>query len=98
MTPKPVCFFSILFFFLPLKGFHPTDEATFVICSPVDEYTNHIPNPKHTPKYTKAKVPCTQDKYMSAEQLHRAPLVPLPPYKKAHCHKASQSMLMHTHY
>ncbi len=30
---------------------------------------NRIPNPKHTPKYTKAKVPRTQDKHTSAEQL-----------------------------
>ncbi len=28
-----------------------------------DEYANHIPNPKHMPKYTKAKVPGTQDKH-----------------------------------
>ncbi len=27
-----------------------------------DEYTYRIPNPKHTPKYTKAKVLQTQDK------------------------------------
>ena len=27
-----------------------------------DEYANRIPNPEHTPKYTKVKVPCTQDK------------------------------------
>ena len=27
-----------------------------------DEYTNCIPNPKHTPKYAKAKVPHTWDK------------------------------------
>ncbi len=40
-----------------------------------DEYANRIPNPKHTPKYTKAKVPRTQDKHMSAEQLRRAPLL-----------------------
>ncbi len=29
-----------------------------------DEYVYHIPNPKHIPKYTKAKAPCTQDKHI----------------------------------
>ena len=28
-----------------------------------DEYANSIPNPKHMPKYTKAKVLGTQDKH-----------------------------------
>ncbi len=50
-----------------------------------DEYANHIPNPKHMPKYAKAKVPRTQDKHTSAEQLCRA-MLPLPlPYKKPCC-------------
>ena len=40
-----------------------------------------IPNPKHMPKYTKAKVLHTEDKHPSAEQLCRALLLP---YKK-HC-------------
>ena len=45
-------------------------------------YANRIPNPKHTPKYTKTKVLRTQDKHASAEKLLRA-LLPLPlPYKK----------------
>ena len=43
-----------------------------------DKYAYRIPNPKHTPKYTKAKVPHTQDKH-TAEQLGRALLLP---YKK----------------
>ena len=34
-----------------------------------DEYANRIPNPKHTPKYTKAKVLHTEDKHSSAEYL-----------------------------
>ena len=63
-----------------------------------DEYANGIPNPKHMPKYTKAKVPHTQDKHTSAEQLCRALLLLLPPYKKPCCCSASQSMLTHTHY
>ncbi len=38
------------------------------------------------PKYTETKVPSTQDKQASAEQLHRAPLPLLPPYKNpCHC-------------
>ena len=30
----------------------------------IDEYVYRIPNPKHTPKYTKAKVPPFQDKHI----------------------------------
>ncbi len=53
---------------------------------PTDEHANHIPNPKHTSKYTKAKVLRTQDKHTSAEQLYRA-LLPLQlPYKMPCCH------------
>ena len=44
----------------------------------VAEYVYRAPNPKHTPKYIKAKVPHTQDKH-TAEQLYRALLLP---YKK----------------
>ena len=33
------------------------------ISVPSDEYLYRIPNPKHMPKYTKAKVPQTQDKH-----------------------------------
>ena len=29
-----------------------------------DEYANHIPNPKRIPKYTKVKVPNTQNKHL----------------------------------
>ena len=50
-----------------------------------DEYANRIPNPKHTPKYTKAEVLRTQDKHPSAEQLRRALLLLLLPYKKPCC-------------
>ncbi len=64
----------------------PTDSArgvcqtvnfhiSFWLTADSDQYTNHIPNPKHTPKYTKAKVPLTQDKQTSAEQLSRALLL-----------------------
>ena len=31
----------------------------------IGEYANRIPNPKHTPEYTKAKVPPTQAKHTS---------------------------------
>ncbi len=36
-----------------------------LLCSDLrtDEYAYGIPNPKHMPKYTKAKVTCTQDKH-----------------------------------
>ncbi len=32
------------------------------ISEPHDQYAYRVPNPKHMPKYTKAKVLCTQDK------------------------------------
>ncbi len=40
-----------------------------------DEYTNRIPNPKNTPRYTKVKVLYTQDKQCiswAAEQSYAA--------------------------
>ena len=37
-------------------------DQNFFNC-PCDEYAYRIPNPKHTPKYTRAKVPHTQDKH-----------------------------------
>ena len=67
----------------------------FLSLASCDEYANRIPNPKHTPKCTEAKVPHTQDKHTqlsSFAELH------------CHCHypikslSASQSMLPHTHY
>ena len=57
-----------------------------------DEYANRIPNPKHMPKYTKAKVSRIQDKHTSAKQLCGATLLLPLPYKKPCCHWASQSM------
>ncbi len=50
-----------------------------------DKYANRIPNPKHMPKYTKAKVLGTQDKQPSAKQLCRAKLLLPLPYKKPCC-------------
>ena len=62
------------------------------------EYAYRIPNPKHTPKYTKAKVLHTQDKHTqlsSFSELYCYPIenfaaTSLPQY-------AYQSMLTHTH-
>ncbi len=56
-----------------------------VIVIVIVEYTNRIPNPKHMPRYTKAKVLHTQDKHTSAEQLCKAKLPLLLPFKKP-CH------------
>ncbi len=45
-----------------------------------DEYANHIPNPKHIPKYTQAKVPHTQDKHTarsSFSELSCCPIISL---------------------
>ena len=59
-----------------------------------DEYEYRMPDPKQrisTPKYTKAKVQCTQDKHT---QLRRALLLP----KKALLMLACLCMLTHTHY
>ncbi len=39
------------------------NEKTQPISDSGDEYAYGIPNPKHTPKCTKAEVPHTQDKY-----------------------------------
>ncbi len=42
-----------------------------------DKYAYRIPKPKHTPKYTKAKVLCTQDKHTqlsSFAELHCCPI------------------------
>ena len=50
-----------------------------------DKHANCIPNPKHRPKYTKAKVLHTQDKHTSAEQHRRALQLALLPYKTPCC-------------
>ncbi len=57
-----------------------------------DEYAYCIPNPKHTPKYTKAKVPCTQDKHTQLSSFAKLCCYP----KKALLLLAYQSMLTHT--
>ncbi len=55
-----------------------------------DEYAYHIPNPKHMPKYTKAKVPYPQDKHtqlLSFAVLHYYPIKSLadpPQYVDTH--------------
>ena len=76
-------FFCIIegFFLCSLEG-----ANVYTVIAACDEYAYRIPNPKHMPKYTLAKVPHTQDKTHTTEQLHRALLLPLPPYKKLGCH------------
>ena len=84
MNAKVSALVSVFLFKVPAHG-EPDSFATGSI-EQLDQYANRIPNPKHTPKYTKAKVLHTQDKHVSAEQLCRATL-PLPlPYKKPCCY------------
>ncbi len=47
----------------PMHLATPATNMEFTAAVLSDEYTNCIPNPKHMPKYTKAKVPHTQDKH-----------------------------------
>ena len=47
-----------------------------------DEYADRIPNPKHTPKYTEAKVPHIQDKHAQLTSFAELMLLLPLPYKK----------------
>ena len=62
-----------------------------------DECTNRILNPEGILKYTKVKVPHTQNKHWSAEQLHRA-AEPLPlTYKKFTAASLPEYVATHSH-
>ncbi len=47
------------------------------ICVWSDEYANSTPNPKHMPKYTNIKVPCTQDKHPQLSSFSQLSCYPL---------------------